>query len=436
MSEPASTNPQSITAGAGTLEGPQPGQPKPKLSQARKRRRNRRIAKGVVWALLLCAVAAGGWWYFTVTQQDSAETDAVAYTRAPVREGAFDVYVYGSGSITAASQPVVYAETDGKLAELRVAVGDKVTKGQVLAVLQNDALSDEIASLEYDLWNADNNITTTAPGSSVSSIQAPSTGRVMQISAAVGDDALAVYRRLGSVAMLSTDGRMKVELDVAEGVALSYGDPVTVTGEGFTREGSVTDLFLQGTRAVITVVDDSLPMGAPVTVTYQGVTLGQGELAINKPMAVSAFGGTIQAVRVSVGDTVHRKQDIFLLEDSPVTLTVENLRIQRETAAEALEEARNRRENLIMLSPVDGVIATVELAEGADMVAGDALLSILEGEDMVLTIAVDELDVVNVAEGQAVNISVDALPDLVLAGTVDRIAPVGTGESGVSTYDV
>ncbi len=55
---------------------------------------------------------------------------------------------------------------------------------------------------------------------------------------------------------------------------------------------------------------------------------------------------------------------------------------------------------------------------------------------MVLTIAVDELDVVNVAEGQAVNISVDALPDLLLSGAVERIAPVGASSSGVSTYDV
>jgi len=390
----------------------------------------------VSWALILCALVAGGWWYYQTTLKKSAEGDTVQYSRAPVRQGSFDVFVYGSGSIAAANQPVIYMQTEGKLIDLRVSVGDVVSKGQILAVLQNDALNDEISSLEFDLWSADNTITTTSPGSSVSSIQAPSAGRVMEISAVVGDDALAVYRRLGSVAMLSTDGRMKVTLEVADGVSLAYGDTVTVSGAGFSLDGCVTDLFLQGSRAVVTVVDDTLPLGAVVTVTAEDAVVGQGELEINKPMAVSAFGGTVTAVRVKVGDMVYRRQDMFVLEDSPITLTVENLRLQREDAAETLREAQDRRENLIVRAPVDGVVATVDIAEGTDVVAGDALCSILEGEDMVLTIAVDELDVVKVVEGQTVTISVDALPELMLVGEVQKIAPVGVSTSGVSTYDV
>lgn len=413
------------------------GTPKPKRTPAQRRRLRRRIIKGACWTLVLAGAAAGGLWYYNSTQQTTADANTIQYAQAYVQQGPMDVYVYGTGTIAAANQPTVYAQADGTLTDLRVSVGDAVTEGQILAVLQNDALDAEITTLEYDLWAADNTITTTSAGSDVSTIMAPSAGRVMQISAAVGDDALAVYRRFGSVAMLSTDGRMKIQLLVAEDVQLAYGDTVTVVGEGFSVEGSVTDLYLQGTRATITIVDDTLPMNAQVTVkTAEDAIIGEGVLEINKPMAVSAFGGTIKAVRVKVGDKVDRKDTLFTLEDSPITLKVENLRIQRETAAEALESARAKRENLIIRAPSDGVIATVDATAGADIVSGDAVCSILQGEDMVLTIAVDELDVVNVAEGQSVTLSVDALPDLTLTGTVQRIAPVGTSSSGVSTYDV
>ncbi len=412
-------------------------QKKPKLSPAKRKRRIRRIVKGVLWALFLCALAVAGWFYYTSTQKPVAEADAAQYTQGVVQQGAMDVNVYGSGSIAAANQPSVYVEADGQLVDLRADVGDEVKEGQILAVLKNDTLDDEIASLEYALWDADNTITTTYAGGEVLNIQAPSAGRVMEISAKVGDDALAVYRRLGSVAMLSTDGRMKVQLDVADGIELSYGDEVVVLGEGFGIEGTVSDLFLQGTRAVITVVDDTLPLGATVSVTtVDNKPIGTGKLEINKPMAVSAFGGTIKAVRTKVGDKVDRKDTLFTLEDSPITLKVENLRIQRETAATSLKDAKEKRESLIVRAPVDGVIASVEVTEGTDMVSGDSLCSILQGEEMVLTIAVDELDVVKVAEGQPVNISVDALPELSLQGTVQKIAPVGASESGVSTYDV
>ena len=70
------------------------------------------------------------------------------------------------------------------------------------------------------------------------------------------------------------------------------------------------------------------------------------------------------------------------------------------------------------------------------MTSGSALLSILQGEDMTLTIAVDELDVVSVEPGQKVIITVDALTDLEVEGVVQKVAPVGSGESGVTTYDV
>ena len=205
-----------------------------------------------------------------------------------------------------------------------------------------------------------------------------------------------------------------------------------------TVEGEVTDLYMQGTKAVVTINDDTLPMDADATVTNgMGEIVGTGTLEINKPMAVSAYGGTIRQIRVNVGDEIERKDTIYVLEDSPLTLTQESLRIQREAAAEELEEAKEQRENLIILAPCDGVIASVEALEvGSSVTAGTTLLSILEGEDMTLTIAVDELDVVSVQEGQPVSITVDALSDLTVEGTVEKIAPVGSGESGVTTYDV
>lgn len=64
------------------------------------------------------------------------------------------------------------------------------------------------------------------------------------------------------------------------------------------------------------------------------------------------------------------------------------------------------------------------------------LCSILEGEDMNLTIAVDELDVVEVEVGQKVKITVDALSDAEMDGEVYKIAPVGSNSGGVTTYDV
>lgn len=415
--------------------------PKKKMHTGKKKRGRfgravRKTVRIIVVVALLCGAGLFGLKAYINKQAESSST--TSYSRAVVTRGALEETVYGSGTTSARNQTNVLAEAEGTLTDLRVSVGDAVKAGDILAVMTNADLDDTITDLEFDLWELDDQILSTSAGSKVTTIEAPAAGRVVAIYAEAGDDALAVFRREGALAIISTDGRMKVELsdvDTASGVSL--GEKLTVTGETFIAEGTVVDLTRQGTCLTLTIQDDSLPMGETVTVARQnGTILGTSTLEVNKPMAVSSYGGTIESVRVSVGDKVKRADTLFKLTDSPLTLKIENLRLQREAAAKSLEEAKQQRENLIIVAPCDGTIATLSISEGDEISSGAMLCSILEGEDMNLTIAVDELDVVEVEVGQKVKITVDALSDAEMDGEVYKIAPVGSNSGGVTTYDV
>lgn len=415
-------------------------------SKGRKGRRARKALRAVKrWVrrlIVLAVLVAVGLFALRayLRAQAGDATEAETYSRASVVRGPMSETVYGTGTTSARSQPNIFAEADGTLTELRVNVGDEVKQGDVLAVLANDELDDSIADLEFQLWDLDDTIAGTSAGSTPRYIVAPVAGRLMAVYAAAGDDALAVFRREGALAIISTDGRMRVDLtDLPAASGVEMGDKVRVIGldSGFEAEGTVTDVTRQGTQISVTVIDDTLPMDARVSVCDgAGREIGQGTLAVNKPMAVSSYGGTIDAVSANVGDKVARNDALFRLEDSPLTLKIENLRIQRETAAKDLAEAKEQRENLIVLAPCDGVVASLDVSEGDEITAGTLIGSILEGEDMNLTIAVDELDVVDVAPGQSVVITVDALGDAQLPGTVAKISPVGANSGGVTTYDV
>ena len=406
----------------------------------KKRGKAGKIVRRVVKTVVVLAVVAGAGLFGlkAYIQKQAENSDSETYSRALVTRGAMEETVYGTGTTSARNQTHVLAGADGTLTDLRVSIGDEVKAGDILAVLTNADLDDEITDLEFDLWELDDTIQDTGTGSKVTTVEAPAAGRVMAIYANVGDDALAVFRREGALAIISTDGRMKVELsDVDASVGVALNDKLTVTGEDFTAEGTVVDLTRQGTSLTLTIQDDTLPMGETVTVaTADGVVLGTGTLEVNKPMAVSSYGGTIESVRTEVGKTVKRADTLFKLTDSPITLTLENLRLQRESANKSLEEAKEKRENLIVIAPCDGTIATLNVSEGDEITDGTLIGSILEGEDMNLTIAVDELDVVEVAVGQKVKITVDALSDAEMDGEVYKIAPVGSNSGGVTTYDV
>ena len=418
------------------LNAAQPARHPRKKKRGRAGKVIRKTVKIVV--VLVLAVGAGLFGLKAYIGKQAEENQGESDSRAAVTRGAMEETVYGTGTTAARNQTNVLAGADGTLTDLRVSVGDEVKAGDILAVLTNADLDDEITDLEFDLWELDDTILDTSTGSKVTAVEAPAAGRVMAVYANVGDDALAVFRREGALAVISTDGRMKVELsgvDAGAGVALN--DKLVVTGEDFTAEGTVVDLTRQGTSLTLTIQDDSLPMGETVSVaTADGVALGTGTLAVNKPMAVSSYGGTIESVRTEVGKTVKRGDTLFKLTDSPITLKLENLRLQRETASKSLEDAKERRENLIVLAPCDGTIATLDVSEGDEIASGALMCSILEGEDMNLTIAVDELDVVEVAVGQKVKITVDALSDAEMDGEVYKIAPVGSNSGGVTTYDV
>lgn len=420
----------------------------------RRGRAGRSIKKWIKRLILLAVVLAAvlfGLKAYIKNQAANSDTES-SYSQTQVMRGAMSETVYGTGTTSARNQPNVLAEADGTLTDLRVSVGDEVKAGDILAVLTNDEIDDTITDLEFALWDLDAQITETRAGSKVSSIEAPVAGRVVAIYAKAGDDALAVFRREGALAVISTDERMKVELTSAEGaLGLSLDEKVTVIGEHIYAEGTVVELTRQGTQATITVMEDDLPMnkdydgdgkadmimGRTVEVrNADNRIIGEGTLEPNKPMAVSAFGGTITYVDAILGSKVGRTERMFRLTDSPLTLTIEELRLQREASAKELEEAKQQRENLIIVAPCDGTVATLDVEEGDEITSGTLIGSILQGEDMNLTIAVDELDVVQVEIGQPVSITIDALSSLELTGEVYKIAPVGNNSGGVTTYDV
>ena len=420
----------------------------------RRGRAGRSIKKWIKRLILLAVVLATVFFGLKAYIRNQAASSGTedSYSQTQVMRGAMSETVYGTGTTSARNQPNVLAEADGTLTDLRVSVGDEVKEGDILAVLTNDEIDDTITDLEFALWDLDAQITETRAGSKVSSIEAPVAGRVVAIYAKAGDDALAVFRREGALAVISTDERMKVELTSAEGaLGLSLDEKVTVIGEHIYAEGTVVELTRQGTQATITVMEDDLPMnkdydgdgkadmimGRAVEVrNADNQIIGEGTLEPNKPMAVSAFGGTITYVDAILGSKVGRTERMFRLTDSPLTLTIEELRLQREASAKELEEAKQQRENLIIVAPCDGTVATLDVEEGDEITSGTLIGSILQGEDMNLTIAVDELDVVQVEIGQPVSITIDALSSLELTGEVYKIAPVGNNSGGVTTYDV
>lgn len=400
----------------------------------------------------------------------AAAAGAQAQT-ASVTKGDIEKTVFGTGAVQPVRQPGVYAEITADVSQILVGLGDTVSAGDVLIQMENETLADEAAQLEYDIQLVQEDVQATKTHTQYAykavldedgrprydvntgeplmqkysneiTVRAPCDGRIMAVYIEPGDDALAVFREKGAVVMLSTDGCMKVELQEITGAALTLGQTVRVTGEGIETTGRVKNLSRHGTSAEILVQSDEFPMDAPVRVSTQdGQTVGEGILEINRPIGISAYGGTIKGLpyNIGVGKYVKRYDVIARIEWEEIPLYLDNDAALREYTKKKIEldNAWEKMEALTVVAPCDGQIASIDVKAGDSVEDGTKLLSIVETDaGLSLILSVDELDIVHVQPGQKVEIAVDAIPDISLAGVVEKIAPLGNTQQSVTTYDV
>jgi HlyD family secretion protein len=97
--------------------------------------------------------------------------------------------------------------------------------------------------------------------------------------------------------------------------------------------------------------------------------------------------------------------------------------------------ARRQLEQAVLVAPFSGVIAEVNVEPGAVVGSGaGAAFTLVDTATLHLDLAVSESDVARIKPGQPVTVSVDALPDAALHGTVASVAPTADEQQNVVTY--
>ena len=118
-----------------------------------------------------------------------------------------------------------------------------------------------------------------------------------------------------------------------------------------------------------------------------------------------------------------------------VDLTV--ARVSIDAAKVALDQATLDRDQATLAAPITGTVARIDLDVGAltgptstAVVLADLSSWRIETENLT------ELEVVKLREGQVVDVTFDALPDVSMPGTVTQIKPIGTNRQGDIVYTV
>lgn len=126
--------------------------------------------------------------------------------------------------------------------------------------------------------------------------------------------------------------------------------------------------------------------------------------------------------------------DRVIAEPATATLAVREAAVAR--AEVSLRTAERNLGQATLVAPFAATIASVDMRIGEPAEAG-AIIALVDLSSFHVDVPVDELDIATVEPGQTVRITLDALPNAEIAGTVTQIAPLATrSDQGTTTYDV
>ncbi len=135
-------------------------------------------------------------------------------------------------------------------------------------------------------------------------------------------------------------------------------------------------------------------------------------------------------------DVVSAQTTLTKLKEGPKESELRKAELNVRQAMIGLEQARLDREHADVIAPIDGTVLSVNLELGQQASAGTIAATLADTTNVRLVVNVEQKDISRIQTGQAVAVSVFALPDEQFMGVVDRVAPTANSGTGFVTFPV
>lgn len=354
------------------------------------------------------------------------EPAAASPEAATTPEAAAPDVVRATGVAAPPREALLSFTTGGQLIDLAVEVGQRVQTGQVIARLDPAVLDAEVGKAEAALALAEAELAQALAGTPEGQIDEAQDN----LAAASAAAALAAAQREAlesmpleaqiieaQIAVKQAEinlMRERTEYDWVMGVEGRPGDYTELERQILPYQKEDAARELEQARMEYTAAAERL------NTLMSGANPDQLRAA-NAQIAAASADYQAQAAVVAQLEAGPREQLLAALE-------------ARVRLAEAsLEQARLARQQAEMTAPFDGTISAIYLREAQYTNPGQPVVLMADLTTLqVKTTDLSELDVARIAVGDRADIRFDALPGMVIEGTVTQIAPgadIGTGST-------
>ncbi len=363
----------------------------------------------IIAVVILAVVVAASWFMYQATANEK-EPPPPDYEVYAVEAGDIASTVSTTGSIEPAFSANLAFRGAGVIDAVYPQVGDSVRSGDVLARLGTDELQLALEQAQINKRLAEirvaqaqlepEAIDIAASESAIESAHA----NIVAARASYQDllNGPTASQRLAAEA---SEKRAKVLLDAAQ---RAYNEIAHMPQAA---------MFPQAIQLEQSTIDYEVAK-ANVQNTLTTATAGQ------KAAALAQIAGAESAI-VQAEAALARLQRGASQEDLDV------LQAQVDQADIAVRQAQLALANTELVASIDGVVSSINIRANEMPTPGLPAISLTDTSDFHVELNVDEIDIAQLALGQPVLITVDALEDVELTGNVSQIDP-GAGSGGLT----
>ena len=381
--------------------------------------------------------------------QKKAVNAETAYTQVtPENRDITNVYSE-SGVLNAANSYTVKATVKGDVLTADFEVGDVVEKGAVLYTIDSSDVVSGVEKAELNLGQAQRSYDDAVDAQY---IRTDIAGTVASFKVRVGD----VVNAGQEVATIRDDTTLLLELEfpAADAASFAVGQSAEVlldsTFEAITgsvQSVSGADTLSSGNLLVRTVTiavrnTGNLTASQAATATINGVSaLSSARFSYQREQSVTAQNsGTVSALCVKEGAQVSADTALLQLSGDNLTKQVLNASDNLRSAELSVEDTQKQVDDYTITAPISGTIISKDVkvgdTVGTSTATADTMCVIYDMSYLEMTLNVDELDILNIKEGQKATITADAVSGQTFEGVVTSISKAGTTTGGTTTYPV
>ena len=314
--------------------------------------------------------------------------------------------ITASGTVEPKERVKISPKTSGRLERLLVEQGDRVRKGQTLAVMENEQLKAELERSKANFQQAKANLAKTQ-------ITIPE--EIKQARARLN---------VARANLASARARIPRQIEQARARLNTAESRFQLARERFDRYKSLQqEGVIERDR-----YDEAFN-------EYQSAKANLLEAKQSLQQISDTANPEIDRLQAAVVEA----RIAYLQRNKSSTEDIETVKAALNIAAAQLKASRARYQDTFLVAPFDGIITQKEATVGEivspSLGAGSSsIVEIARGLEIIAK--VPEVDLGQLKVGQLVKIRADAYPDLVFEGKVRKIAPEAKIENNVTSFEV